>query len=270
MKFPAPLFILIVLMISCNSPRQNSPVLKTDSIAKRDSGISVDDPNMDDPDMDGLEPTITCDSLENISTIMQQVKENDSYGFIRYDSTQTLVLHGHFISADSISTLVLVGGDSGPPCGTGCNMLLLYRCDSVASLVLSQNSGLFSEADVRDLDGDGVMEIITGFDWMNMGECASYFQVFDFKGGKSNLLFENSGFDYFGCGYGDENVKHYKNGDTIGLELKTDLIDPDHDHIYEVKEYRDYKIFTGGKTEDEVLKNAEHRLDTVMVKLKSK
>jgi hypothetical protein len=266
MKSPVLLFVFIALIFSCTSPQKNERDAKlyADSVAS----VQYSDSLTDDAAMDDPEQVITCDELENISTIMQQVKENDSYGFIHYDSTQTLVLHGHFISADSVSTLVLVSGDSGPPCGTGCNMLLLYRCDSVAGLVLTENAGWFSEADVRDLDGDGVMEIITGYDWMNMGECASYFQVFNFKGGKSNLLFENSSYDYFGCGYGDENVKNYKKGDTIGLTLKTDLIDPDHDHIYEVNEYRDYKIFNGGKTEDEVLKKAEHTYDTVIVKLK--
>ena len=231
--------------------------ISTDSVAQ-------DDYSKDDDQLDNL----TCDALDNKNVIYRQMMENDSYGFIKYDTSDILIVHGHFISADSNSTLVLIPGDSGPPCGSGCNMLLLYSCGEKTKLVLNLFSGSFSRKDICDLDNDGILEIITGYEIMNMGECMDCYQIKNFANGKENILFESYSNSVIGCGGGDQSISWKKKGDTVGTEIKTALIDPDHDSIFEVREFREFKIFNGGKTEDQAIEREIHKYDTIVVPLK--
>jgi hypothetical protein len=259
MKVYLPFFIsCICLLIACNSQQTKSGI-PADSIA------AADDPNMDDGD---FFDTLSCADLDNRKIIYDQLKENDSYGFINYDTSNVMVVRGHFISKDSISTLVFIPGDSGPPCGTGCNMILLYSCGEKARLVFSGWSGWFSEDDIEDLNNDGILEIITGYEIMNMGECGSYYQIKNYASGKENILHESSSYSVVECGGGDETIGRHKKGDTIGIDVTSELIDPENDHIFEVKEFRKYRIHNGGKTEDQVVENEIHKYDTIIVPLK--
>src|ERR1041385_2405960 len=144
------LLFIFAFFISCNSPNEPGEKLKWDSTPaaaiKTNDSIVDDDPESEN-DGEYLE-NLSCDDLENKKVIYDLIRENDSYGFIKYDTSNILVFHGHFISSDTLSTLIFIPGDAGEPCGTGCNMLLLYNCGERVTFVLTDRSGSFDGKDI--------------------------------------------------------------------------------------------------------------------------
>lgn len=210
----------------------------------------------------------SCDDLENKKVIYQQALLARPGDASEIDTSEILVVRDHFICKDSISTLIRVEAHAGLSCGNGCNLLMLFSCSEHPKMIWSGPVGEFTKDSIRDLNNDGIVEIInhSGTAWM--GECDSYYQIFNFAGGKQNMLYKTFGYSYIGCGFGNESVNHRKAGDTIGLNIKTELIDADHNSIFEAKQYREYQIFNGGKTEKEAAQREIHKCDTLVISLK--
>lgn len=253
-----------LFLFDCNYPQEKKS--EADSIP----AAVVRDPLSEEDYSDEGEfyENLSCDDLENKSVIYHLASENRFLELEDYDTSAVLILRGHFISADSISTLIMLPGMSGPPCGTGCNLLLLYTCGSVARFAYSDNTGSFTAKDVKDLDADGIPEIFTEYGMMRMGECSDYTIIYNLKGGKRNTLYEGYSHSSIGCGFGDMNAASFHKGDTLGVEIKSELIDSDKDGVFEVKEIREFKICNGGTTEKEIMDRQIVRIDSTFVPLK--
>ena len=262
------LFFIFFFFISCNSSNDNHAKLTDDSavaIKTNDSILTGDSESENDGDY--LE-NLTCDDLDNRKVIYDLAsQEIDASSGITFDTSDVLVLRNHFISKDTLTTLILVQEQSlayllDKPC-----LLLLYNCRNVVRQVMNETTFGFSAKDIRDLDDDGVVEIISKSDYAGMGECSNTYRIFNFKNGKENVLYESGGYSHIDC-LGDNDTR-FKNGDTLGLEIADELIPTQNPKVFEVKEIHKYKICNGGKTAEEIVKKEIVTGDSVFIPLKS-
>lgn len=117
-----------------------------------------------------------------------------------------------------------------------------------------------------DLNGDGIMEIMCTSSMIWMGECADLFYIFNFKGGKQNLLFRKRSVSFIDCGM-ELSITHFDAGDTLENTFNCSL-EKLNDREYFIKQIETTKIHNGGNTEEEIIKNAKTTTDTVNIALK--
>lgn len=261
------LLSFLLLLTSCSSPTEKNK-FAVDSVAaltKNSTETIIADEEKDDSE---FIDSLTCEDLNNKEIIFEQAKnaQNQETGYMDIDTTVApQIFRNHFVSKDEISTVILVQESSAAYLLGQPYLLMLYECGKEVRLLHVENNMGFSENDIRDLDGDGVMEITSTGDFLNMGECSTNFEIFNFKGGEKNELFKSNGYSLVECG-GDHD-SDFKKGDTLGREMKNELVKSENPLVYKVKVVRSYKICNGGKTSVEILKRAILVTDSILVPL---
>ncbi|HTL82161.1 MAG TPA: hypothetical protein VL651_10675 [Bacteroidia bacterium] len=259
--------LLPFFVLSCGNPVEKPPV-SADSQKKVSSVDSIppDDPNEDD----GYEflDNLTCEDLNDWGTLQNILKEDPEYSSLSFsESSEHFTIQRDFLGNGKTQTLVFIEAYGASSSGGCSNYISLFSCDSMARLILSDISGSFTESDIRDLDNDGVPEIISTCSILHMGECHDRYEIFNFKNGKRNFLYQSDAYSYIGCGF-DDNVSWLKKGDSIGEDIHDSLVDPDGDHVWEIRSIRSKKIYAGGKLDKDIISNEIKQTDTFLIPLK--
>lgn len=172
----------------------------------------------------------------------------------------------YFTDPNTKTTLVQLGGSAGSSSGTADHLLMLFSCTDTLKLLWSGQSGPIDQTNIMDLNGDGIMEIMCTSSMIWMGECADLFYIFNFKGGKQNILFRKRSVSFIDCGMELSNT-HFDAGDTLENTFNCSL-EKLNDREYFIKQIETTKIHNGGNTEEEIIKNAKTTTDTVNIALK--
>lgn len=182
------------------------------------------------------------------------------------DSSEFFSTEDYFIDSNSKNRLVLIGGYAGMSAGSADNLLILFSCEDTFNILWSGQLGNISLSDIKDLNGDGVKEIICTSYTMYMGECVDSYSIFNFKDKEQNFLFEAHSRSIIDCGF-DNTIESHESGDTLEINFDCALINRNNQK-FEVRQVQTIKTHNGGKTYDEILKNIRVELDTSFINLK--
>ena len=177
------------------------------------------------------------------------------------------VMDDNFINDNSKSRLALLTGMAGGSAGTANNLLLLFPGTTNADVIYAAQVGEIDEAKIKDYNNDGIKDFVVTTDMMWMGECNSSFEIADFKGGKYNILHASASQSFIGCGQ-EESFYNFKAGDTLSNQTEDSIMA--RGNSYEVLQKHRILIYSGGKTEDEILKKAKTTEQTTTIKLLNK
>jgi hypothetical protein len=216
--------------------------------------------------------TPSCQDLKNKKILLafanKIIKANDNpaiWNLSEIDAGETFSIEDYFTNLKTKDRLVLMKGEAGLSAGSATYLLMLFRCSDKNRLIRAEQSGPITKKDIRDLNGDGIKEIISSSEMMWMGECNNSYSIFNFKGGRRNLLYSALSRSTIDCGFP---LTSSSAGDTLENQNENKLIGPDENKHYRVSRIRTIKISRGGKTEQQILKNLRTLCDTTITTLK--
>lgn len=173
----------------------------------------------------------------------------------------------YFTNASTKDRLVLMDGSAGGSAGTANNLLMLLSCTAdTFNVVWAEQVGDFEEKDIKDLNNDGIKEIICRTSMMWMGECSDSYTIFNFKGGGKNILYTTQSFSVIDCGKDDLNESN-KKGDTLECTFDCRPVMSGKEK-YGIQQIRTTKVHNGGSSHNEILRNLKVTVDTASVILK--
>jgi hypothetical protein len=193
--------------------------------------------------------------------------DNDNiWNLAEIDTTDFAVSENYFTNTKTRNRLVLMNGRAGLSAGSAHRLLMLFACpDSFKLLWSGQVGNIHFGADIFDLTGDGIMEILetSGATWM--GECTESFSIYNFEDGKHHTLFNAVSSSVLDCG-GEDLGQLYKKGDTLETHFDCSRLRTG-DKKYGVRQIRTIKIHNGGHTDEQILKNLKVTVDTTIITL---
>ena len=198
-------------------------------------------------------------------SIIDKHKNDQMWNLSEMDTTNFFTTEDYFTNPATKNRLVLLAGNAGMSSGNANNLLILFSCADTVNIVWSGQIGDFKPSDIKDVNGDGIKEIVcsSGMTWM--GECNENYDIFTFKDSKKNVLFTAHSTSVIDCGF-DNLTERYKKGDTLENKFECSLINL-HDKAYQVKQIHTIKIHNGGKTDPEMLQNIKVTKDTTIIQL---
>ena len=215
---------------------------------------------LEETQIDCLKPVNRSEIYNIAKSILDKQENEEIWNLHELDTTEFFVTDDYFTNPKTKTRLVLIGGIAGLSAGTEDNMLLLFSCADSLKVIFSAQWGDFAQSDIKDVNGDGIKEIIYQSSMMWMGECNDSYSIFNFLDGNQNVLFSANSFSILGCGL--ENLSdRYKKGDT--LEIKSDCSLTKVNNKYNVKNIQTIKVHNGGRTDEEIEKKLIEIRDTL-------
>lgn len=217
--------------------------------------------------------TFDCHTLTNKQVIYNLAKEiiekNESGGIWNLsdiDTTDFFTTEDYFINANTKNTLISIGGEAGLSAGSANHLLILFSCTDTLGVVWYEQTGKVTAADITDVNGDGIKELVcnTGYVWM--GECGDNYRIVNFKDGRKNILFNAHSTSLLGCGR-DDVFEFVKQGDTVENSYNCSL-QKLNDKSSVIRQIQTVKIYQGGETEEEITNRLKVVVDTMEVQLK--
>jgi hypothetical protein len=259
------LFSFFFVASACNSPKGKDSEDTLSAAASARDSIAGEDYS----DEGEYYENLSCDDLRDKNVLLHFAMQHafTSSPTSSFDTSQIVAVSGHFIDNKSLQTLVWIADYPMPSCGDGCNLVMLFSCDHVARMIFSTTAGVFSKEDVRDLNGDGVLEIIAGNSICRMGECHEHYEIFNLADTAKNVLYHAHSFSYVEETWGDNYEGYFKKGDTISVAISPTLVDAGNG-ILKIKQVREVKTYNGGKTIDGIRADLITGFDSAVVSLK--
>jgi hypothetical protein len=215
--------------------------------------------------------SITCSDLSDKGTILKiaraLIKEQKNphiWNLHEVDTTKFFTTEDYFTTSKYKTRIVLLGGVAGGSAGTEQNLLMLIECKKKPEVIWYEQYGYISASQIKDLTGDGIVEIIERPSVMWMGQCIENFDVFNLKNSKPNYLF--SAQSKMICGL-DSIGRLYNFGDTLSVECICTIIPTDSGRN-KVQQIRTIKIHNGGVTDDEIMQQCKTTSDTSLTDLR--
>lgn len=238
-------FILLIVYAACNNPE---PRTVSDQKSKFDCRTLVDKK-----------------TIYNIAqSILDSGNSEHIWNLSEVDTTAYFTTEDYFTNTVTKNRLVLIAGTAGMSAGTASNLLILFACSDTLSIVWAGQVGPFTKADIKDLNNDGINEILSSTDWMWMGECGSSYYIYSFKNGKPHSLYEARSSSFVDCG--NESLNQiFKKGDTLANQISCSLLQKDNGYV--MQQIRTVKMHNGGETDEDILKNLAIRTDTAIIGL---
>lgn len=182
------------------------------------------------------------------------------------DSSEFFSTEDYFTNSKTKTRLVLIGGNAGMSAGSADNLLILFSCEDTFNILWSGQLGNITPTNIKDLNGDGIKEIICTSSMMYMGECNDSYSIFNFKDKEQNFLFQVHSRSIIDCGF-DNAIEIHEPGDTLEVNFDCALLNRNNQN-FSVRQVRMIKTHGGGKTYDEILKNIRVVSDTTIIKMK--
>lgn len=241
-----PLLILMAVYAACNNPESNTA---SEQKSKFDCRTLADKK-----------------TIFNIAqSILDSGNNEHIWNLSAIDTTAYFTTEDYFTNTATKNRLVLIGGTAGMSAGTANNLLVLFACSDTLRIVWAGQTGPFIKEDIKDLNNDGIKEIVSGTDWMWMGECSSSWYIYNFKNGEPHSLYEAKSTSFIDCGKASL-YQTFREGDTLADQTSCTL--QQRDKAYVVQQTRTVKVHNGGDTDEGILKNIAITTDTAIVELK--
>ena len=242
------LLISLIFLPGCNIPKVNIASTETEIITCTD----LDDIDQVIPIATSIVNAHNNDKIWNLSTPV--------------DTSRFFSIEDYFIDTKNKGRLVWLGFEAGISAGSANNLLMLFNCADTPVCIWSAQVGLINKDDIKDLNNDGIKEIVCTSRMMWMGECNESYTIFNFKGGQHNILFTANSQSFIDCGNENYNER-YKKGDTLENKRDCLLMSPGQDKHCQVKQTHTLKIHNGGKTDIGVLNQVKTIIDTAYIEV---
>lgn len=215
---------------------------------------------------------LTCNMLTDkkrvydiARTVIDKNESGNIWNLSEIDTTDYFTIEDYFTNTTTKNRLVIIGGEAGMSAGSADHLLLLFSCADTAKVIWYAQTGKITAADITDVNGDGIKEIIcnTGYVWM--GECGDTYRIYNFKGGNKNIIFNAHSTSFIGCGR-DDLAESFKKGDTLEHSYDCTL-QKQNDKTSVIRQIQTVKIYEGGTTDEEIEKRVKVIVDTTEVRL---
>lgn len=235
--------------------------------------IACDPPNQPASPEQPARPAYPCAALAHKDTlyaignrILEAGGQQHIWNLSELDSSHYFTLEDYFVSPDRKDRLVWIEGQAGASSGSARNLLLLLRCTDSLQVIGAAQVGDVDQANIKDLNGDGVKEIISesGYSWM--GECGNSYQIINYKGGQRNELLHLQGMSILDCG-ADNLDSRASAGDTLETNIKVKLFQQENGR-YAVQQVRTVKIHQGGTNDADIKANLLVGVDSTVIPVK--
>jgi hypothetical protein len=182
------------------------------------------------------------------------------------DTAGVFITEDYFVSSKSKHFLIRMKGEAGLSSGNANNLLMIVSCSDGIQIIWSGQVGEFNQSDIKDLNNDGIKEIVIQAGMMWMGECNESFNIINFADGTENTIYSVQSKSVVDCGF-DNLAERYKMGDT--LENRYDCrVEYVGSNEYEVNQIHTAKINNGGQTDDEIISALTITSDSTRIKIK--
>jgi hypothetical protein len=200
-------------------------------------------------------------------SIINEKKSDPNWSLNEIDTTYFFTTEDYFTNTIRKNRLVLIGGSAALSSGTANNLLILFSCSKKSTIInWSGQIGDFKQSDIKDLNGDGIKEIVCNSSMTWMGEYNYNYNIFNFKGFKQNFLFRANSISFLD--YGLKNLNGlFKQGDTLERKFDCTLIKVN-TKDFRIFQIRTIKIHNGGEKDEEIIKKLKIVVDTLSIKLK--
>jgi hypothetical protein len=216
--------------------------------------------------------TIDCNTLSDkkivytiAKSILDKKDNNQIWNLSEVDTSELLTTEDFFTNDRTKSRLVLIGGSAGLSSGTADNLLIIFECTDTSTVIWSGQVGDISLTDIKDLDNDGIKEIVCNESMTWMGECNDSYKIFNFKGGHHNIIYSTHSNSIIDCGK-EEIGDFYKKGDTLETKYNCLLLE-NMDKTYNIRQIKTIKIHNGGKSDKDILKYLKVVIDTSVISI---
>lgn len=216
---------------------------------------------------EAIHTTVDCNAL-NYYQIGQQIinKENNEHiwNLFLIKRKPFFIKKDYFTNLRIKDNLVIFEGEAGVSAGNASNLLLLLACQDTLQIVYAAQVGEIDTLNLRDLNKDGLKEIIVtqGMAWQ--GECNETYSINTFANYQHHKLFSANSQSFLACG--SENIDFTSIGDTLENWNNCSIMQQN-DHYF-VKKIRTIKIHHGGKNYKEIEKQATVKVDTLLIEIK--
>ena len=255
-----PLLGFAIGLAACKTSKKSESHKQTDTSAKQEKvhtqASTFDCNKLSDPEF----------AYEIAKSVIDKHDNEHIWNLSEVGTEDFFSTEDYFTNTKTKDRLVLMGGDAGGSAGTANNLLMLLSCTAdTFKIVWAEQTGDLGPKDIKDLNNDGIKEIICRSSMMWMGECTDQYTISNFKNGTKNILYTAKSFSLIDCGK-DNLSESYQKGDT--LESMLDCIPVRSDEgKYIIRQIRKTKIHSGGRSDEEILKNLKTIADTTDVKL---
>lgn len=196
-------------------------------------------------------------------SLINKSETDDIWNLSEIDTTDIFRKEDYFTNPNTKNRLVLVKGSAGMSAGTANHLLILFAYTDSLRIVWAGQVGAFNAEDIKDLNNDGIKEIICTSEAVWMGECSKSYSIFNLKDGKQNFLYSAYSSSMIGCGY--DNLDEFKPGDTLETEIRSTLLQQN--DAYMIQRVSSIKVHNGGDSTEAVIHNVLVHMDTAMIKL---
>jgi hypothetical protein len=203
---------------------------------------------------------------EIANSIIENHNNENIWNLTEIDTTEYFTKEDYFINSRTKNRIVILGGNAGLSSGTANNLLLLLDCTNSLKIVWSGQIGEINPSDIKDINEDGIKEIVCTSSTIWMGECNDNYNIFNFKGGKQNMIFNANSNSVLDCGK-DNLADQFKIGDTLENKFDCAIIKLNNKE-FNIQKIQTSKIHSGGLTDTEIMKNLKIFTDTTFIKLK--
>lgn len=252
------IYILLPVLFACNNPQENKNTSQALAVAESTSNSQVH--------------SLTCNMLTDkklvydiAKTVIDKNESGNIWNLSEIDTTDYFTTEDYFTNTTTKNRLVVIGGEAGMSAGSADHLLLLFSCTDTSKVIWYEQTGEVTQADITDVNGDGIKEIVSNTDGVWMGECFDNYNIYSYKDGKRNTVFAARSFSLLGCGR-DDLAESFKKGDTLEKTLNCSL-QKQNDKASFIKQIQTVKIYQGGETEDEITNRLKVVVDSMEVRL---
>jgi hypothetical protein len=246
------ILILLPILFACNTRKENKP---------------------NEQQVQALQAhTVDCNIITdklyiyNISkTIIDKNEGGRIWNLSEIDTTDFFTIEDNFINAVTKNRLVVIGGKAGMSAGSADHLLLLFSCTNTLRIVWYGQTGKVTAADITDVNGDGIKEIVCNTGGVWMGECFDHYSIYNFKDGNKNTVFSAQSTSLLGFGR-DDLAEAFKQGDTLEKSYDCSL-QKLYDKTSFIRQIQTVKIYQGGETDEEITKRLKVVVDTTEIRL---
>ncbi len=179
------------------------------------------------------------------------------------DTVDMKVYEDNFVSASYKSKLIILQGEAGLSAGNANKLYLILTCQNdEIHLDWFGQEGELRDENFRDLDGDGIKEIIIEKSMMWMGGCEDHFEILNFQSGERNVLLASRSYSLIDCGV--ESFQSFKKGDTLEIQIQNTIIQDENYFVLELA--REIKIYNGGLSYTDIVRRLIEKKDTVFIR----
>lgn len=251
-------YILLPVLFACNNPQKNKNTTQAPAEVENKPNSQVQ--------------LFTCSMLTDkklvydlAKTVIEKNESGNIWNLSEIDTTNYFTTEDYFTNTTTKNRLVVIGGEAGMSAGSANHLLLLFSCTDTSKVIWHEQTGEVTAADITDVNGDGIKEIVSNTSGVWMGECFDNYNIYSYKEGKRNTVFSARSFSLLGCGR-DDIAETFKQGDTIEKTLNCSLQKPN-DKTSIIKQIQTVKIYQGGETEDEITKRLKIVVDSMEIRL---